>query len=68
MKKSDTVRYSAEQVTARIGRGEDRTNWGKVDAITGVRLAESILADVDDEQAAPEWTRAVVGIPATKET
>jgi uncharacterized protein (DUF4415 family) len=66
-KKSDTVRFTAKQVKSRIARGEDRTNWGKVDAMTGAKLEASIRADVDDVRGAPDWTQAVAGIPAPKE-
>jgi uncharacterized protein (DUF4415 family) len=67
VKKSDTVRYTAKQVKSRIARGEDRTDWDKVDALTGARLEASIRADVDDMGGAPDWTQAVAGIPAPKE-
>ena len=67
VKKNDTVRYTAKQVKSRIARGEDRTNWSKVDAVTGARLEASIRADADDVRGMPDWTRAVAGIPAPKE-
>jgi uncharacterized protein (DUF4415 family) len=66
-KKSDTVRYTAKQIKARIARGEDRTNWDKIDAVTGTELEASIRADVDDVQGEPGWTQAIVGIPAPKD-
>ena len=66
-KKSDTVRYTAKQIKAKIARGEDRTNWDKIDAMTGTKLEASIRADVDDVQSEPDWTQAIVGIPAPKE-
>lgn len=66
-KKSDTVRYTAKQIKARIARGEDRTNWDKIDAVTGTELEASIRADVDDVQGEPDWTQAIVGIPAPKD-
>ena len=66
-KKNDTVRYTARQIKAKIARGEDRTNWGKVDAVTGARLEASTRADVDDVHSEPDWTQAIVGIPARKE-
>ena len=65
-KKSDTVRYTAKQIKARIARGEDRTNWDKIDAVTGTQLEASIRADVDDVRGEPDWTQAIVGIPAPK--
>ena len=66
-KKSDTVRYTAKQIKARIARGEDRTNWNKIDAVSGAQLEASIRADVDDIRGEPDWTQAIVGIPAPKD-
>ena len=66
-KKSDTVRYTAKQIKAKIARGEDRTNWDKIDAVTGAQLEASIRADVDDVRGEPDWTQAIVGIPAPKD-
>jgi uncharacterized protein (DUF4415 family) len=66
-KKNDTVRYTAEQIKAKIARGEDRTNWDKVDAVTGVKLDASIGADTDEAQGEPDWTKTVAGIPARKD-
>ena len=66
-KKSRIVRYTAKQIKARIARGEDRTNWDKIDAVTGAKLEASIRADVDDVHGEPEWTQTIVGIPARKD-
>jgi uncharacterized protein (DUF4415 family) len=66
-KKSDTVRYTARQIKARVARGEDRTNWDKADAVTGSKLEASIRADVDDIRGEPDWTQTVVGIPGPKD-
>ena len=61
------MRYTAKQIKARIARGEDRTNWDKIDAVTGTELEASIRADVDDVRGEPDWTQAIVGIPAPKD-
>jgi uncharacterized protein (DUF4415 family) len=62
-KKNNTVRYTARQIKTRISRGEDRTDWRKVDAVTGKPLEASIQADGDDVQGEPDWTQAIMGIP-----
>jgi hypothetical protein len=67
LKKNDTVRYSAKQIKTRITRGQDRTNWNRVDAVSGARLEASIRADPDDVTGEPDWTHAIVGIPAPKD-
>ena len=67
-KKSDTVRYTAKQIKAKIARGEDRTNWRKATALTGKKLEASIRADVDDVRGEPDWAKAVMGVvPAPKD-
>jgi uncharacterized protein (DUF4415 family) len=50
-KKGDIVHYSAEELRGKIARGEDRTDWRKA-------------VDIDEQ---PDWTQAVVGIPAPKD-
>ena len=66
-KKSDTVRYTAKQIKARIERGEDRTNWRKARTMTGKNLEASIRADVDDVRGETDWTKAIMGVPAPKD-
>jgi uncharacterized protein (DUF4415 family) len=66
-KKNDTVRYTAKQIKAKIARGEDRTDWGKANAMTGKKLEASIRADPDDVQGEPDWTQAMMGVPAPKD-
>jgi len=66
-KKNDTVRHTAKQIKTKVARGEDRTNWEKVDKVTGAQLETSIRADVDDIHSEPDWTQAIVGIPARKD-
>ena len=66
-KKSDTVRYTAKQIKAKIARGEDRTDWRKANAVTGKKLEASIRADIDEVQGEPDWTHAIMGIPAPKD-
>jgi len=53
-KKSGTVRYTAKQIRNKIARGEDRTNWAKVNATTGAKLEASIRADSDDIHSEPD--------------
>jgi uncharacterized protein (DUF4415 family) len=66
-KKNGTVRYTAKQIKSKIARGEDRTNWAKVNSTTGAKLEVSIRADGDDIQGGLDWTQSVMGVPAPKE-
>jgi hypothetical protein len=62
-KKRDTVRYTAKQIKGKIARGEDRTDWGKANAMTGKKLEASIRADVDDVHREPDWTQPIKDLP-----
>jgi uncharacterized protein (DUF4415 family) len=66
-RRGDITRLTAEDIKARLALGEDRTDWKKVDATTGAEIEASIAADPDEMQDEPDWTRAVMGIPARKE-
>jgi uncharacterized protein (DUF4415 family) len=65
-KRSDTVRYTAEQLDAMRQRGESRTDWARVDAMTEAELEASIAADPDDVHE-PDWSQAVLGLLPRKE-
>lgn len=66
-KNRNIVRYTAEEIRAKIAAGEDRTDLAKVDAIGARQLEASINADPDDVVREPDWTQAVMGIPAPKD-
>ena len=66
-KKNDTVRFSAEQLENMRRRGESRTDWARVDAMTEAGLEASIAADPDDVRATPAWTQTVLRLPLPKE-
>ena len=61
-RKGDIVRYTAEELQEMRQRGEDRTDWAKVDAMTEEELEASIAADPDDVHEEPDWTKAIQGI------
>ena len=62
----DIRRYTAEQLAKKRDRGESRTDWHRLDAMTEAELAASIAADPDDAHEEPDWTRAVKGLPPRK--
>ena len=66
IRKRAAVLFTAEQIEAKIARGEDRTDWRKADAVVGKKLARSIRADTDDVHEKPDWAKAVKGIPDRK--
>ena len=50
-RKDDTVRYTAEEIKAKITRGEDRTDWAKIDATTATGGRQR-LSDAHEQRAA----------------
>ena len=65
-RKGDIVRYTAEELAAMRQRGESRTDWAKVDAMTEEELEASIAADPDDIQEQIDWTKVIKGLPPLK--
>ena len=65
-RRGDIVRYTAEELDEMRRRGEDRTNWAKVDAMTEEELEASIAADPDDVHEEPDWTTLIKGLPPMK--
>jgi len=47
-------------------RGEDRTDWEKVDAMTEADLDRLIAGDPDERDFEPDWTRAQLVLPEAK--
>jgi uncharacterized protein (DUF4415 family) len=66
-KKGATVRYTTKQIKAKVARGEDRTDWRRVNALTGKKLEASIKSDPDEPGSEPDWTRTVADLPAPKD-
>jgi len=67
VKRHDIERYSGDDLEAKRRRGESRTDWAKVDAMTENELEASIAADPDDMHEEPDWSRAVKGLPPHQE-
>lgn len=65
-KKGDIARFSREDIKGMIARGEDRTDWAKVDATTAGEIDRHAA---EDDSLLPEgWEdTAIVGLPTRKE-
>ncbi len=63
-KKNNSVRYTAKQIKRKIARGEDQTDWGKANTVTGKKLEASIRVDADDVRGKLDWTQATIGLRA----
>ena len=64
--RGDTVLYTAEEIDEMLARGDSRTDWAAVKAVTEEELEASIAADPDDVHEPIDWSRAVRGMPPHK--
>jgi uncharacterized protein (DUF4415 family) len=65
-KRGRIVRYTAEEIEAKRKRGESRTDWDKVDAMSQKEVER--LADEDEGPLPEGWEKTVVvGLPPGKE-
>jgi uncharacterized protein (DUF4415 family) len=67
MSKERIVRYSAEEIEEMIARGEDKTDWARVDAMTDEDIERAIADDPDWADFKDiDWSKAEVVIPKQK--
>ncbi len=66
MRKNENIaRFSADKVRRKIARGESKTDWKRVNAMSQAEVER--LADKDEGPLAPDWASAVmVGLPPAK--
>jgi uncharacterized protein (DUF4415 family) len=60
-KKKGTVRYTAGEIRAMRRKGEDRTDYGRIDAMTQAEVEAAAAGEGEFD-----WTRAQTGFPSPK--
>ncbi len=63
----DIKRYTVEEIRAMRERGEDRTNWAKVDAMSEEEIEAAIASDPDEAGIEWDWDSAKLVMPEPKE-
>lgn len=67
MSKENIVRYSADQIRERIARGESKSDWARVDAITDAEVEAQMRDDPDwADFIDVDWSNATIVIPVPK--
>ncbi len=61
-KQGTIVRYSAEELRAKIARGEDRSDWARVDAMTEEELEAAIASDPDWKDVPRDWYKDAIPV------
>ena len=54
-KKGNIVSYSAEELKEMVERGEDQTDWERVDALTEMQLEAASASDPAWADIPPDW-------------
>lgn len=65
-KKERIVRYTVEEIKAKIANGEDKTDWAKAGAVTQEELEASIASDSDEAGMVVDWSSASPMMPLPK--
>ncbi|NBB50657.1 hypothetical protein GVN24_20475 [Rhizobium sp. CRIBSB] len=67
MSKENIVRYTIEEIEAMIARGEDKTDWARVDAMTDEDIERAMRDDPDWQDFMDiDWSKAKMVIPDRK--
>ena len=69
MNKENIVRYTADEIRAKIANGEDRTDWARVDAMTDEDIYLNMRDDPDWADLMDiDWSKAVMVYPIAKKS
>jgi uncharacterized protein (DUF4415 family) len=63
MSKERIVSYTAEELAKMRERGESRSDWAKVKAMTEEELEASIAADPGSDIPPEAWENVIIGLP-----
>jgi len=58
--------YTADELRAK--RAESRTDMSRLDATTDADVERLVAADADEAALVPDWTRAKLVVPTSKES
>lgn len=56
------VRFTAAELRAKLARGDSRTDWARIDAMTEAELEASIAADPDWADVPHDWARHAIPV------
>lgn len=63
-KRENIVSYTAEEIDAKLARGESQTNWARVEATTEEEIEADIASDPDWQDIPRDWYKhAKPGLP-----
>ncbi|CAN7316171.1 BrnA antitoxin family protein [Pararhizobium sp. LjRoot235] len=67
MSKENIVRYSLEQIREKVAKGDDRTDWARVEALTDEDIKSAMRDDPDwAEFMDIDWSKATIVYPTPK--
>lgn len=67
MSKERIVKYSAREISEKIAKGEDRTDWARVEALTDADIEHAMRGDPDwADHIDVNWDEAEIVTPSPK--
>lgn len=68
MKKENIVRYSLNEIREKLARGESRSDWARIDAMTDAEIEAQMRDDPDwADLLDVDWSKAIVVYPVEKQ-
>jgi uncharacterized protein (DUF4415 family) len=67
-KKERIVRYTDDELRAKLARGEDKSDWKQAAAMTEAEIEAAIADDLEEAEMAVDWSQASVELPQPKAT
>lgn len=69
MNKEHIVRYSADEIRRKVAKGEDRTDWARIETMTDEDIDRAIADDPDwAEFKDVDWSKAEIVVPVQKKS
>jgi len=65
-KRGRIARYTAEDLVEKRRRGETRSDWARVAALTSEEIEAQVAADPDEAGMVVDWDRVTVELPKPK--
>jgi uncharacterized protein (DUF4415 family) len=65
-KKENIVRYTLEELQAKVAAGESKSDWAKANAMTEEEIEVAIASDPDEAGMIVDWSKGTMVLPEPK--
>jgi uncharacterized protein (DUF4415 family) len=65
-KRKRIARYSADDLSKKAARGEDRTDWARARRMTRSQVEKAVASDPDERGMRVDWNKTKIAMPLPK--